>query len=101
MKVFRKKVRSINVKGMLFFCVVDERKHDVVFRVYSGKFRSSYVEILFDWKDTYWINLYKPSVRAKLIEYIIDKGWKPDNDKQISRILDSNKLIEELSLKEI
>ncbi|MGG3280155.1 hypothetical protein [Paenibacillus solani] len=101
MKVFRKKTIPMKVKSMLFFCVVDERKYDVVFRAYSGKYKSSFVEIIFNWKDTYCINLYKPSVRAILIEHTISKGWKPYNEKQIIRVSDSSEIIEELSLKEL
>lgn len=100
MKVFRKRIKPITVDNHLFLCVVDERSYDVAFRVYSGVHKTSFVEIFFDWKETYYINLYLPGVRASLIKYAITKGWNPLLDRQTIRISDSSSLIEELRLRE-
>ncbi|MNC39734.1 hypothetical protein D3C75_884060 [compost metagenome] len=73
----------------------------MAFRAYSGKYKASFVEILFNWKETYDVNLYKPAVRERLIKYAIHNGWKPLEDKRILRISGSSLIIDELSLRDL
>jgi hypothetical protein len=94
-KVFRKRLKPIVIDHMLFLCTVDERKYDVVFRTYSGMYKTSFVEILFDWKETYYVNLYKPGVRERQIRYAMKNNWKPLKEKQIVRISGSSFIIDE------
>ncbi|KNY29522.1 hypothetical protein [Pseudobacteroides cellulosolvens] len=75
MKVFKKKIREITVNGIQFYFIVIENSHDVTFRSYPKSLKSSCFEAYFDWKDTWDITLYKPSVASKLIKYALDNGW--------------------------
>lgn len=101
MKVFRKKLIPILVHHRLFIGVVNERSYDVVFRAYSGKHRNSFIEIIFDWKECYYINLYKPLIRSVLIDYGLKAGWNPNRPNQTLVIKDSKQLIDELTLRDL
>ncbi|MNW61630.1 hypothetical protein D3C74_397020 [compost metagenome] len=81
-------------------CTVNERNFDVVFRAYSGKFKTSFIEIIFDWNEMYYVNLNRPSVRERLIHYSIKHGWRPLDEKQILRISYSGAIIDQLSLRD-
>lgn len=73
----------------------------MVFRAYSGLHKTSFVEILFDWKETYYVNLYRPAVRKSLINYAMNNGWLPLQEKQVLRISNSSLIIDELSLRDL
>ncbi|MDQ0112428.1 hypothetical protein J2T15_001863 [Paenibacillus harenae] len=98
MKVFRKKAKPIVVNHNVFICVVVERRDDVIFRAYSGKSKSSFIEISFGWKECYYINLYRPRLESILIQHCLNLGWQHDKPKQIMRIKDSEQLIQKLLL---
>lgn len=100
MKVFRKKTVPIVVEHWNFICVVDEKPYELMFRAYSGKYKTSFIEISFDWKDCYFINLYRPKIKSILIEYCINNGWKYNKPKQVISIKDSRRIIQELSLRD-
>jgi hypothetical protein len=100
MKVFQKKAIPIIVRHYQFICIVDEKPYEVLFRAYSRKYKTSFIEISFDWKECYYINLYRPLIKSILIEYCIKLGWIYDKPKQILRIKDSRKIVQELSLRD-
>lgn len=86
MKVYKKKLRNIEIDGFLFKYIIIEKAYSVVFRAYSGKSKTSFFEVPFCWPDTWSINLYRPSVCAKLIKFALENGWKHLDEKQVMRI---------------
>lgn len=100
----RKDIKTLTVEGHEFLYVVNENgKNHVKLRIYSGKFKTSFVEVHFTWKDNWLINLYKPSVCAKLTKYVLNKGWKHTEAKQTMTISlpQSSLLIKELNLSDL
>ncbi|MCP1425515.1 hypothetical protein J3D43_004031 [Paenibacillus xylanexedens] len=59
----------------LFLYVVDEQAYDIVIRVYSNAFKSTFVEFDFAWEDTWDIFVYEPKLISNLIQYAIKQGW--------------------------
>lgn len=101
MKVYRRKPIPIVVDHQRFIGIVNEKPYDFIFRAYSSKHKNSFMEVYFDWRDTYYINPYRPLIRSVLIQYGLNHGWDPKRPNQRLVIKDSKPLIEELSLKEL
>ncbi|CAM4214315.1 hypothetical protein PAXY110619_01480 [Paenibacillus xylanexedens] len=59
----------------LFLYVVDEQAYDIVIRIYSNTFKSTFVEFDVAWEDTWDIFVYEPKLISNLIQYAIKQGW--------------------------
>lgn len=59
----------------LFLYVVDEQAYDIVIRIYSNTFNSTFVEFDVAWEDTGDIFVYEPKLISNLIQYAIKHGW--------------------------
>ncbi|GMX61801.1 hypothetical protein Elgi_16050 [Paenibacillus elgii] len=99
-KSFGKDTKKITVNGCLFHCVINPfpRNEDVGFRVYSSK--TSFFEVRFSWKGTWYINLHRPHTCASLIKYAIEQGWDFAQEKQTMKIEQGDFLIDKLGLDE-
>lgn len=75
MKVYKKEVRKMTVNEVLFLYVVDEQAYDIIIRIYSNAFKSTFVEFVVPWEDTRDILLYEPKLISKLVQYAINQGW--------------------------
>lgn len=96
MKVYKKEVRKITVNEVLFLYVVDEQAYDITIRIYSNAFKSTFVEFVVPWEESWDILLYEPKLISKLVQYAIRQGWdfhqknnqmKFDNATSIIRVL--------------
>ncbi|PYY29948.1 hypothetical protein [Paenibacillus illinoisensis] len=96
MKVYKKEVRKITVNEVLFLYVVDEQAYDIIIRIYSNAFKSTFVEFVVLWRETWDILFYEPKLISKLVQYAINQGWdfhqksnqmKFDNATSIIRVL--------------
>lgn len=83
MTVYRKHRKAIHINGTRFIYLVHERKSFVRLRIYPAWTKTSYADVYFTWKGYYSINLYQPSVCATILRYVIDQGWKYQEEKQI------------------
>jgi hypothetical protein len=98
MKRARKNVKKINVFGDDFFYMVHERRDFVRFRIYSTKWKSSFIDMHFTWKDNWATNFFKPSVAARLVQYAVDQGWRYKEEKRTMVISPASHLIKELEI---
>ncbi|GAB1157043.1 hypothetical protein YWY31_30680 [Paenibacillus illinoisensis] len=96
MKVYKKEVRKMTVNEVLFLYVVDEQAYDIIIRIYSNAFKSTFVEFMVPWEESWDILLYEPKLISKLVQYAINQGWdfhqknnqmKFDNATRIIRVL--------------
>ncbi len=100
MKVFRKDVRKIVIDDKLFYYVVIEKDYNVILRIYSGVYRSSFFQVSFNWKVTWDTNLNKPGVCYKIVRYALLNGWNYIEKNQQMIIKDGDFLVEQLGLKD-
>jgi len=96
MKVFRKQVRKITVRGTLYLYVVDEQAYDIVLRIYSNQFKSTFAEYIIGWKDSWDIIVYEPGLIASLIEHAVSIGWESDKRNNKIKIENATILIREI-----
>lgn len=103
MKTFSKRFKNVMVNGYPFHCVINEyfRNEHVSFRVYPHNTKTSFFEVRFTWKGTWFFNPNLPSICATLIQYAIENGWEYNQEKKQILIEQGDFLIEELSLEEI
>jgi len=96
LKVYKKEVRKMTVKDVLFLYIVDEQAYDITIRIYSNTFKSTFVEFVVPWEESWDILLYEPKLISKLVQYAINQGWdfhqrnnqmKFDNATSIIRVL--------------
>jgi hypothetical protein len=84
------------VNGFQFYCVINEyfRNESISFRVYPYNTKTSYFEVYFSWKGSWFINLNLPSTCSTLIKYAIDNGWVYNQEKKQMSIEQGDFLIE-------
>jgi hypothetical protein len=99
MKVYEKKVRNIVIDDIEFKYLVVEKPYEIIVRIYSAVYKSTFLEVYFHWKDSYYINLYRPKIVELLIRYGINKGWNYEEQNTVLKIKDSTNLIKVLDLK--
>lgn len=95
MKVFKKQVRKITVKETLYLYVVDEQAHDIILRIYSNQFKSTFAEYLIKWEDSWDIIVYEPKLITRLIEHAISMGWESKKRNNKIKIENASVLIRE------
>lgn len=101
MKVYKKKLREIVIDNIEFKYLVVEEMDNVIVRVYSTSYKSTFFEVYFIWKELHDINLYRPKTIELLIRCGLDKGWNYKRHNDVLKIEDSTSLIKELNLKKI
>lgn len=99
MKVYEKNLRNIVVDDIEFKYLVVEEPYKIIVRIYSAIYKSTFLEVYFDCKDSYFINLYRPKIVELIIRYGIDKGWNYENRNAVLKIKDRANLIKVLDLK--
>lgn len=100
MKVFQKKQSQSLLDIVNSFALLTRNLMRYCLELIQGSIKLLYIEISFDWKECYYINLYRPLIKSILIEYCIKLAWIYDKPKQILRIKDSRKIVQELSLRD-
>ncbi|MGN7309008.1 hypothetical protein ACTHQ2_23995 [Bacillus subtilis] len=75
MKVYKKQVRKIAIKDILFLYVVDEQAQDLIIRIFSNTYKSTFVEFVVPWEDTWDIFVYEPKLISNLIQHELKQGW--------------------------
>ncbi|WP_028776409.1 hypothetical protein [Shimazuella kribbensis] len=90
--------KKIHVHDKDFIYVIHEEPDFVRFRVYPLHSKTSYGDLYFTWKDNWLINFYKPSIAARLIDYVIKSGWDYQKEKQRYEHKEASFLIKELGL---
>lgn len=83
MTVYSKEKKTIHMDGTRFIYLVHERKDFVRLRIYPAWTKTSYADVYFTWKGYYSNNLFQPSVCAPILRYVINQGWRHQDEKQI------------------
>lgn len=78
-----KERKTIHMDGDVFYYFVHEKTEYVRLRIYPAKTKTSYADVYFTWQGYYSINLYQPSLGSAILRYVIDQGWKYQEEKQI------------------
>ncbi|WP_145410617.1 hypothetical protein [Paenibacillus xylanexedens] len=97
MKVFRKQVRKITIDGVLYLYVVDEQDDNIVLRIYSNQFKSTFAEYFIRWGDSWDIGVYEPKLIARLVEYAESIGWESNTRNNKIKIENASILIREMT----
>jgi len=98
LKPFRKSAKKSTINESLFHCVINEIPSNefVILKFYSSK--TSFFEVLFIWKSTWYFNYHKPKNCERLIKYAIELGWDFRNEKRTMKIEQGDLLIDKLGL---
>lgn len=99
MKVYKKKIRTIVVDEIEFKYLVVEGPYKIIVRIYSAVYKSTLIEVDFNWENAYLINLYRPKIVELLIRYGINKGWDYNKVNAVLKIKNGMSLIEVLNIK--
>lgn len=75
MKVYKKQIRKMVIKDILFLYVVDEQAQDIIIRIFSNTYKSTFVEFVVPWEDTWDIFVYEPKLISNLIQHALEQGW--------------------------
>ncbi len=93
MKVYKKEVRKMTVNEVLFLYVVDEQAYNITIRIYSNAFKSTFVEFVVFWEESWDILLYQPKLISKLVQYAINQGWDFHQRNKQMRFDDATRII--------